>query len=190
MPVRSSQSRPLLITGGIFALTGLLLLLFGRPLWCACGRPNPICLDAFSDHTSQHLFDPYSLCHLLKGLAYCGLVAWAFPRLPWQWGLCLAVGLEACWELVENSPFVIERYRTHTVAQNYQGDTIANSLGDIFSSAVGFLIARRIGLWPSVALFVMIELFLLWCIRDNLTLTVVMLVYPLEAVKAWQAGGG
>jgi uncharacterized protein DUF2585 len=176
--------------GGIVLGAGLLLLVLGRPWWCACGGPNPISVDAFSDHNSQHLFDLYSLTHLLKGLAYCGLIAWAFPRLPWSWGLCLAVGLEAVWELAENSPLVIERYRTHTTARGYQGDALANSLGDILSSGLGFLLARRLGLWPSVALFVITELLLLWWIRDNLTLTVVMLAVPLEAVKTWQTAGG
>ena len=116
------ELRPFLAMGGIVLGAGLVLLVLSRPWWCACGRANPISLDAFSDHNSQHLFDPYSLTHLLKGLAYCGLVAWAIPRVPWGWGICLAVGLEAVWELAENSPFVIERYRTHTAARGYEGD--------------------------------------------------------------------
>src|SRR5947209_7050197 len=99
----------------------------GRRWWCACGQPNLWSGDAWGPHNSQHLFDPYSLTHVQHGLIFCGLLAWAWPRMSLAWRLFVAVLVEASWEVVENSQFVIERYRSATAAQGYQGDTVANS---------------------------------------------------------------
>lgn len=107
-------------------------------------------------------------------------------KAPAVWGMALVAGVEGLWEAIENSPFVIERYRTETIAQGYQGDTILNSLGDIASCVLGYLLARRIGMWPSIAIFVTAELVLLWCIRDNLALSTLMLTMPVDSIKAWQ----
>jgi hypothetical protein len=173
---------------GVLVVTTLLLRAEGRRWWCACGKPYLWSGDAWGPHNSQHLLDPYSLTHVLHGVVYCGLFAWAFPRLRPAWRLFGAVVLAAAWEVFENSASVIARYRAATAAQGYQGDTIANSLGDILSCAVGFELARRLGLWASVALFAAIEALLLWWIRDSLLLNILMLIHPSDAVKAWQAG--
>lgn len=180
---------PWLALASVLLLAALVLRLEGRPWWCACRQPTPFSLDASGPHNSQHLLDPYSLTHFVKGLLCCGLVFWVLPKFPWTWGLLLAIGLEAAWEVIENSPLVIERYRTATIAAGYQGDTLVNSLGDIVSTGVGFLLARRLGLWWSAAMVVTIEVLLVLWIRDNLTLTIVMLMIPLDAVKNWQSGG-
>ncbi len=158
----------------------------GRSWWCACGRPYPWVSDPQSPHNSQHLFDPYSFTHVLHGVLLCGLLVWAVPRLAPAWQLCLAVCIEALWEGFENSAFVMERYRAATMAQGYSGDTIANSLGDILSCALGFVLARRLGFWRSFALFLITEAVLLLWIHDSLFLNVVMLIYPIDAIKAWQ----
>ncbi len=142
--------------------------------------------DAKGPHNSQHFLDPYSFTHVSHGLLLCGLLAWAAPRLAPAWQLLLAVCVETLWEVFENSAFVIQRYRTATMALGYEGDTIANSLGDILCCALGFLLARRLGLWASVALFVLTEIVLLLWIHDSLLLNVVMLIYPINAIKAWQ----
>jgi hypothetical protein len=159
----------------------------GRSWWCACGRPSPWSSDARGPHNSQHLLDPYSLTHVLHGVLLCGLLAWTVPRLRPAWRLVLALGIEALWEVFENSNFVINRYRAATMALGYQGDTIANSLGDILSCGIGFVLARRLGLWGSLVLLVVTEAVLLLWIRDSLLLNVVMLIHPIEAIKAWQA---
>lgn len=172
----------------ICAAAACQLRLQGRSWWCACGQLYPWVSDARGPHNSQHFLDPYSLTHILHGVLLCGLLAWTLPRLPADWRLVLAVGLETLWEVIENSPFVIERYRTATAALGYQGDTIANSLGDILSCAVGFLLARRLGLRGSLLLILVTEAVLLLWIRDNLLLNVVMLICPSDAIKAWQAG--
>jgi hypothetical protein len=133
--------------------------------------------------------DPYSFTHLLHGFLFCGLIALIAPRLRGAWQLWLAVSMEAAWEAVENSRFVIERYREETAALGYQGDTIVNSLADILLCATGFVLARRLGFRRTLALFVVTEVALAVWIRDNLSLNVLMLIYPIEAVKEWQAAG-
>lgn len=173
---------------GVVLAAVVVLRSMGRVWWCRCGSLAPWSLEAHGTHTSQHLVDPYSFTHFLHGVVFCGLLwlalrKFASPRLRFA----LAVVLEACWELLENSSWVIERYRAETVAQDYYGDSIVNSLGDIACCALGFLVARRLPVWGSVVAFVVIELFLLVAIRDNLTLNVLMLTFPIPAVKAWQA---
>lgn len=118
----------------------------------------------------------------------CGLLAYFLPRLALQWRLCIAVLAEATWEVVENTEFVINRYRGANIMFDYHGDTVANSLGDIISFAVGFWLARRIGLRCSIIVFIVTEIVLLICIRDNLLLSAAMLIYPAEVVKSWQLG--
>jgi hypothetical protein len=134
------------------------------------------------------LFDPYSFTHILHGVLIWGLIAWGLPRLSPAWALPLAVCLEALWEILENSPFIIERYRTATIALGYQGDSIVNSLGDILSCSLGFVLARRMGWRWSIAAVVATELILLLWIRDNLLLNIVMLIWPIDAIRNWQSG--
>src|SRR5581483_7270327 len=144
----------------------------GRSWWCACGQPYLWESDPQGAHNSQHLFDPYSFTHILHGILLCGLRVWAVPRWTLPWQLCLAVGIEGLWEVFENSAFVIERYRAATLAQGYTGDTVGNSLGDILSCALGFLLARRLGFWRSCLLFLATETMLLVWIHDSLLLNV------------------
>ena len=119
----------------------------------------------------------------------CGLLAWLAARLSPLWQLWLAVSSEALWEVVENSELVIRRYREETAALGYQGDTIVNSLGDILVCGLGFVLARRLGLRRTLALFVATEVTLVFLIRDSLLLNILMLIYPVDAIKAWQAAG-
>jgi len=133
--------------------------------------------------------DPYSFTHVLHGFVLCGLLALIVPRLSQIWQLWLAVSIEALWEVLENSEFVIRRYREETAALGYHGDTIVNSLGDILVCGLGFVLARRLGLRRTLVLFVVTEVVLAIWIRDNLTLNILMLIYPIEGVKEWQAGG-
>jgi hypothetical protein len=158
----------------------------GRLWLCDCGRVLVWASDAWGADNSQHLFDPYSFTHVLHGFIFCGVLAWVLSRVSWQWRLALAVSIEALWEVVENSAFVIGRYREATLALGYQGDTIINSTGDIFACALGFLLARRLGLRRTLVAFAVTELVLLFWIRDSLLLNVLMLLYPLDAIKDWQ----
>jgi hypothetical protein len=117
------------------------------------------------------------------------LLALVAPRQSTVWQLWLAVTIEAAWEILENSEFVIRRYREQTASLGYFGDTIVNSLGNILVCGLGFMLAHRLGFRRAFALFVLTEVTLALWIRNNLTLNVLMLIYPIEAVKEWQAGG-
>jgi Protein of unknown function (DUF2585) len=180
---------PWLTMAAILAATALELHHQGRLWRSASGRLLLWVGDVWSPENSQQLFDPYSITHVLHGLILCGLTFWACGRWPVAWRLCLTVGLEALWEMLENTQFVIDRYRHATVAAGYEGDTVINSMGDILSCALGFWVAWRLGWRRSLALFVAAEILLVCWIRDNLTLNVLMLVFPLDALKKWQAGG-
>ncbi len=160
----------------------------GRVWWCACGQWTLWSGDVNSPHNSQHPFDPYSFTHIQHGILYCGVIRLVGRRLSAAWQLCLAVAIAATWEIIENTDFVIDRYRSVTAAFGYRGDSIANSLGDILSAVLGFLLARRLGLWASVALFVVLEVVLLLWIRDSLLLNIAMLIIPIAAIREWQMG--
>jgi hypothetical protein len=181
--------RPGLTMLAILALTVVQLRLQGRVWWCACGQWALWWGDVHSSHNSQHPFDPYSFTHIEHGILYCGVLALVARRLPLAWRLCLAVAIAASWEVIENTDFIIDHYRSVTAAYGYRGDSIVNSLGDILSAVVGFLLARRLGPWWSLVLFVAIEIGMLLWIRDSLLLNIVMLLHPIQAIKEWQIGG-
>lgn len=170
----------------LLALTAALLRWQGRLWACACGYVLLWTGDAWSGDTSQHLFDPYAFTHVLHGIVFCGLLAWGLPRVTLTRRFLLAVAAEAAWEVVENTRFVIERYREATAALGYTGDTVINSLGDILACAVGFAAAARLGLVRSILLFLLVEIVLLVTIRDSLLLNIIMLIYPLEDIRQWQ----
>jgi hypothetical protein len=154
---------------------------------CSCGQFFLWVGEARSSDTSQHLLDPYSFTHVLHGFVFFWLIGWFAPRLTWAWQLWLAVAVEAVWEVVENSEFIIQRYREAAVL-GYFGDTIVNSLGDIAMCGLGFVLARNLGFGRSLALFVAVEAMLLFWIRDSLLLNVLTLIYPVEWIEQWQAG--
>jgi hypothetical protein len=160
----------------------------GRLWSCACGYFLLWTGDIWSSDNSQHLLDPYSFTHVLHGFLFWWLLAWILPRLSIIWRLTLAVSIEALWEVIENSNFVIQRYREATLALGYQGDTIINSLADVLLCALGFLIARWLGLRRSLLVFVAIEILLLIWIRDSLILNILMLIYPIGGIREWQMG--
>jgi Protein of unknown function (DUF2585) len=172
----------------VLVLIATVLLLRGEGrLWiCSCGRLLIWAGQVCSANNSQQFLDPYSFTHVLHGVAYAWLLTLIVPRLNFSWRLWLAVTLGSLWELLENSDFIINRYRTETAALGYQGDTIVNSLGDILCCLAGFVIAQRLGWRRSLVLFFLIEVVLLFWIRDSLLLETVMLLHPFEALKAWQ----
>src|SRR5918998_3357056 len=166
----------------ILVATALLLRSQGRLWWCSCDYLLLWSGDPWSSDNSQHLLDPYSFTHVLHGFVLCGLLALIVPRLSPAWKLWVAVSIEALWEVVENSDFVIRRYREETAALGYRGDTIVNSLGDILVCGLGFALARNLGLRRTLVLFVVTEVALAFLIRDNLLLNIIMLVYPIDAI--------
>ena len=160
----------------------------GRLWICSCGYVLPWCGDIKSAGNSQHLFDPYTFTHIIHGFMFIALVELIWPRLEAIWKLVGALSLEAVWEAIENASFIIERYRSETVSLGYTGDTIVNSLGDIAACALGVLLARRLGVARTLLLAVIIEGILLITVRDNLVLNIIMLLYPIDAIRTWQSG--
>ena len=174
----------------VLAVAAVVLRWQGRLWLCSCGYFRVWLGDAWGSETSQQLFDPYSFTHVLHGFALYGLVALLLPRTTgWRLRVALAVAAEALWEIVENSAYVINRYRETTAALGYNGDTVVNSLGDVIACAAGVLIARKLGLLKTVLVFALVEVVLLFWIRDSLLLNIILLVYPSETLKAWQAAG-
>ena len=189
MTTQTDRSRVLQIVaaGVIVLLMVVLLKAQGRLFLCACGYVEVWTSDTCSANNSQHLLDPYSFTHILHGVLFFWLIALAFRRMAPGRQLLLALLLEAAWEVFENSSFVIDRYRTATAALGYQGDTVVNSIGDLVCAMAGFLVARHLGVYRSIMLFLFVELILILWIRDSLLLQIMMLVRPVEAIKLWQA---
>ena len=179
----------LLLAAGFVALQALVLLAMGQPPICACGSVNLWHGLASSPETSQHLTDWYTYSHVLHGFGFYLLLWLVAPRLPIGLRFAIALGLEAGWEMVENTPFIIERYREQALARGYSGDSIVNSVFDTLAAGLGFLLARLLPVRATVGLLIGIELGLAYLIRDNLTLNIIQLVSPSEVISAWQAGG-
>jgi hypothetical protein len=186
--MKLTPTRSALIVIGLIAAEAIVLLLMGHPLICKCGYVKLWHGVVMSSENSQHVSDWYSPSHLIHGFIFYG-VLWLFARrLPFGTRLILAVLIEGSWEIVENTPFIIDRYREATVSLDYFGDSVLNSVCDILFMVLGFFLAARMPVWLTVGIAIALELFTGYMIRDNLTLNVIMLLWPLDSIKEWQAG--
>lgn len=183
-----SVKATVLILGGLMLAQGLILYAMGRLIICSCGVVKLWHGDINSAGNSQQIADWYTFSHIIHGFLFYVLLRYLAPKLPVRIRLILAVLLEIIWELIENSSFIINRYRAVTAAFGYVGDSILNSVIDALSVVVGFLLAYRLPVWSVVLLGIFFELFTLYFVRDNLTLNVIMLAFPLESIKNWQLG--
>jgi hypothetical protein len=180
---------PVLLTILTASAMCAVLRLEGRVWWCKLGDHALYVNDAWnSSHTSQHLFDPYTFTHVLHGVMFFWLAVLLFPELAAVWRFFIAVAAEAAWEVLENSNYIIERYRENTASLDYFGDSVANSAGDVLACAAGFWIAYKLGAWRSLAFFVLVEIALMFWIRDGLLLNILMLIWPVDQIRHWQMG--
>jgi hypothetical protein len=190
------KSRPLsgaALVGGLLALVavqGAVELAMGRPAICACGYAQIWYGDLFGSGLSQHFADWYSFTHITHGVLFYALAKRAAPRAPFGVRLLAAVAVEAGWEMIENTPFIIDRYRQSALAQGYVGDSVLNSASDTLFAIFGFGLAAALPVWATVALALVIELALGVLIHDNLILNIVQLIHPTAWLGAWQASGG
>jgi hypothetical protein len=177
---------PYLVTLAIIIAAALWLLHVGRVPWCECGYIKLWHGQVISSENSQHISDWYTPSHVIHGFLFFGMLWLVARRLSFGWRLSIATLIEAGWEILENSDAVIERYRAVTISLDYYGDSVLNSVSDILAMVLGFWLASKLPVWLSITLIIGFELLTTWLIRDGLTLNVLMLVYPLDAVKAWQ----
>ena len=172
----------------VVAIAAALELAMGRHPICTCGSIDLWVAARDSPRTSQMLADWYSLSHIVHGLLFYALLRLVARRWPVERRFLAALLIEASWEVVENTPMVIDRYRQTATALGYNGDSVLNSVSDVLMMCVGFLVARKLPVWASIALVVVLEIVPLFVIRDNLTLNILNLIAPNAAVAAWQAG--
>lgn len=187
---RLSLRNALLLSLLVILATAGTLYAMGHPLICKCGTVKLWHSGRGDSEMSQHISDWYTYSHVLHGVVFYWLISLvAAGRLSVAARLLIAVFIEAGWEVLENTPLIIDRYRAVTISRTYYGDSIINSVSDILSMIVGFFLAARLPAWITVALIIVVEVGLLILIRDNLLLNIIMLIHPIDAIRTWQSGG-
>jgi hypothetical protein len=185
-----TRTQVVLLIAGIIAAQALALYLMGHPLICKCGYVKLWHFDVQSAENSQHLIDWYSASHLIHGFLFYWLLWLASRYVPMSVSLrlVLAVAVEASWEVIENTDFIINHYREATISLDYYGDSVINSVSDTLVMVLGYFLARQFPVWLTVLIAVALEVFVGAMIRDNLTLNILMFVWPIDSILHWQQG--
>jgi len=184
--LQTPSGKVLAVTFFLLAATAAAEFAIGRQTWGTGGVPGIWSGDINSEHNSQFLFDPYTFTHIIHGVLLYALVTLTFRQSSPTHRLLIATALECGWEILENTSFIIDRYRAETVSLNYYGDSVINSLGDIVAAIAGCVIASRLPKRTTIIGVVAIEILLVFWTRDNLTLNIIMLIHPSQAIRAWQ----
>ncbi|MBX4188095.1 MAG: DUF2585 domain-containing protein [Candidatus Doudnabacteria bacterium] len=188
--LRLSHKQYLVLGISLILLSGIILYLMGQVPICKCGYVKFWHGVTFSSENSQHITDWYSFSHVIHGFAFYFILWMVFrKRLPLGALFVMAVVIEAAWEIFENTDLIINRYREVTISLDYYGDSVINSISDQLAMVFGFYLAYKMPIWFTIFLVIAMELIVGYFIRDNLTLNIIMLLFPLDSIRNWQSGG-